>query len=189
MSKKPLPKFDNVSIVDCPKFSICLEVGANKLTQWGSWMMGWPYQEVYTHAMTYLENGKFLNMSYNAQILDYSKLSKSHRFTIISFTDMTEWQINEGVRLSFEYAKKKIFSPYDVMGYLGFLTRIFPFMSKIKWLKGSNKYKFCSDLVVYMKQKVDYYHFAGIDGNMVSPCDLHTMSEMSEHSKFQNLIL
>jgi hypothetical protein len=185
----PLPKFDDISINDCPRFSQVLEIGKNPLTKWGNTMMGWPYEESYTHAMIHLENGKFLDMGFNARITDYTKLSKSHTYTVISYTDLTELQIEYGIKFAYEFVEKYKLRFYDFMGYLGFLSRVFPFFNKIKWLKGSDYYKFCSDLNVYMYHKMQYELFLNKDGNKYTPCDLFIVSRVWPDAVFNNLVL
>jgi hypothetical protein len=189
MGYKPLPVFQDIGWNQIKPLSIILEVGANKLTQWGEHAMGWIYEECYTHAMSKVQNNDILSMGFNAKIISVDKLSRSHKYTIITYNDLTQEQIDKGIQWCYDYVKNNKYRLYDVMGYLGMLTRIVPALRKIKWLHGSKSGMFCSDLEVHKYQNLNYPLYDGCDSEMIAPTDLFMMNSVWKHAYFNNLVL
>lgn len=189
MNYKPLPTFADISWNKVPPLSFVLEVGVNSLTQWGEHAIGWPYDKCYTHAMNKVQGDDILSMGFNANIINVSKLSRNHIYTIIHYTDLTDVQISDGIEWCYRYVKENRYKIYDFMGYFGMLTRIVPALRKVKWLRGSASHMFCSDLEVHKYQNIGYKLYDGCDSEMVAPTDLFLMNMRWPAAYYNNLVL
>ena len=188
MTYKPLPQFEDIAWDKVKPLSLILEVGSNVPTQIGEHLMGWPYDKCYTHAMNKIDGNDIMSMSLTVKKLDVSKLAKDHIYTIITYTDLTQQQITDGIAWCYQYIKDHPFQVYDVFGYLGFLTRIIPALRKISWLHGSEKLMFCSDLEVHLYQYLQYPLYMHDDSEKMAPTDLFLQSQTWPQAYFNNLV-
>lgn len=193
MKYKPFPEFEKIGVKELRKkpMSIILQAGSNWLTKWGSHKMGWPYDVTFTHAMNYIANDDVLSMGFNAKIFTIQELyKKSHRWIIINFTDMSENVMKKGIQIAYNRAGSNEYKYrlYDYRGYLGFLSRIFPPLKKVPFLKGSPTKEFCSDQVVNVVREAGYPPFAGLDGDDHSPCDIFEFCSKLPGAYFNELI-
>jgi len=193
MKYLPLPDYEQIDFAGLRKFpmSIILQAGSNVLTQYASnhWM-DFPYKPAFTHALIYIADDDCLSMGFNAQIFKIQELYRpSQRWVVIHFRDITQKVIEDGIRIAYNRAgsNETKYKFYDVMGYLGFLSRCFPVLGKAKFLHGSKKTEFCSDQVVNVLKEAGYPLFNGLDGNLVSPCDIFMLCAKWTYSYFQEL--
>lgn len=193
MKYMPLPQFEQIDFEGLKKhpMSIILQAGSNWLTQYASnhWM-DFPYKPAFTHALLYIANDDCLSMGFNAQIFKIQELYKpSHRWIMIHFRDMTKEQIEKGIQIAYNRAgaDEWKYRPYDFMGYVGFLSRCFPVLGKLKFMHGSKEHEFCSDQVVNVLKEAGYSLFQNMNGNLVSPCDLFTIISEWSYSYFNEL--
>jgi hypothetical protein len=180
------PEYQSIKKEDLNPMTIILEAGSNPLTKWFENSINkYPYKPAFTHALIHVENGLCCNVGLTTTIKPIDDIiSKSHFYLGIELADLLPSQIEKGQALCYKAAGGETdkFKFYDVWGFLCFGLR----KLGIK-CKGSEKYDFCSDMVVDTFTSMGHPLFATMNGELTSPCDLYLKLKTYEFARIRKI--
>jgi len=166
------PSYTGINKTNLNPMTIILVAGSNPLTKWFENKINhYPYRPAFTHVLIHVEDGICVDVGLTTCIKGVDDvLKKSHFYLSVELTDLTQQQIDKGQAICYKKAggAENKFKLYDVWGFLAFGLRKLGLK-----VKGSEKFDFCSDMVVDTFKSMGHPLFELMQGELTSPCDLY----------------
>jgi hypothetical protein len=167
--------------------AIILVAGSNPATKWFENSINkYPYKPPFTHALIHIESGICCDVGLTTTLKGINDIiKKSHYYLSVDIANLLPEQIQMGSEICYKAAggASQKFKLYDFWGFIAFGLRRLGIKAK-----GSEKFPFCSDMVVDTFKLMKEPLFQTMDGELTSPCDLYLKLKTYEPARIRQII-